>query len=180
MNKFILRGGSMFLAFTIGLGGTFLINAVVERWIATPEPVLEEPCALVLAQQQRLMPSMGNCGLLMVEVGNDRSLWLRGERQGNLDDPSSLLAKLSLVFKWRSEAHAYRPGFELNSDVPEEDRIEKTVLVKAPRSISYGEVSDLIDVIRTTGAEPIGLVTDGVFTSEQRRTLPVGATWLNR
>jgi biopolymer transport protein ExbD len=47
-------------------------------------------------------------------------------------------------------------------DVPEERRIEKTVFIKAPRSISYGEVAKVIDGVKGAGADPVGLQLDGL------------------
>jgi biopolymer transport protein ExbD len=167
MNNLILRAGTFFLTFTFGLAGNFLINglgSLVERWMETPEPVLE---ATDLSVQPLQSPFVSNCDPLVVVVGNDRSLWLNREWMGNLDNPSGLVAKLNEVFTRRAEARAYRPGFELNLAVPEWQRIERTVFIKAPRGLSYGEVSDLIDEVKTTGAEPIGLVTNRLSTNEQ-------------
>lgn len=48
----------------------------------------------------------------------------------------------------------YRDG------LPEEARIQKTVFIKAPKSIPYGEVIKVIDGIKGSGAEPIGLQVD--------------------
>jgi biopolymer transport protein ExbD len=45
-------------------------------------------------------------------------------------------------------------------DVPEDQRIEKTVFIKAPRSIPYGEVVRVLDGLKATGADPIGLQLD--------------------
>jgi biopolymer transport protein ExbD len=45
-------------------------------------------------------------------------------------------------------------------DLPEHERIEKTVFIKAPRSIPYGEVIRVFDGLKATGAEPIGLQLD--------------------
>jgi biopolymer transport protein ExbD len=49
---------------------------------------------------------------------------------------------------------------ETRSDLPEEERIEKTVFVKAPRSLPYGEVVKVIDAIKGAGANPVGLQVD--------------------
>ncbi len=40
------------------------------------------------------------------------------------------------------------------------ERIEKTVFIRAPRSLNYGEVARLIDAVKGTGADPIGLQID--------------------
>ena len=176
MRKVILRFGTMFLTFTFGLAGSSLINRTAELWIGTPDPLLEEPWTIVLAEPQRLVPLTENCSLLVVEISNDRSVWLGELRLGNLDNSRRLVGKLNEVFALRTEARAYRPGFDLNTRTPEEGRIENTVLVRAPREVSYGEVSDLVEMIRATGAKPIGLVTETLFTSEQNRATPCAAT----
>jgi biopolymer transport protein ExbD len=49
---------------------------------------------------------------------------------------------------------------ETRSDLPEEERIEKTVFVKAPRSLHYGDVVKVIDAIKGAGANPVGLQVD--------------------
>jgi len=49
---------------------------------------------------------------------------------------------------------------ETRVDLPESDRIEKTVFVKAPRSLAYGEVVKVIDAIKAAGANPVGLQVD--------------------
>jgi biopolymer transport protein ExbD len=43
---------------------------------------------------------------------------------------------------------------------PEDEKIEKTVFVKAPRALKYGEVVKVIDAIKGAGANPIGLQVD--------------------
>jgi biopolymer transport protein ExbD len=45
-------------------------------------------------------------------------------------------------------------------DVPEHYRIQKTVFVKAPRSIPYGAVAKVIDGLKGSGADPVGLQLD--------------------
>jgi biopolymer transport protein ExbD len=47
-------------------------------------------------------------------------------------------------------------------DVPESERIQKTVFIKAPRSIPYGEVVRVMDGLKATGASPIGLQLDAL------------------
>ena len=46
------------------------------------------------------------------------------------------------------------------SDLTEDQKIEKTVFVKAPRSLKYGEVVKVIDAIKGAGASPVGLQVD--------------------
>jgi len=47
-------------------------------------------------------------------------------------------------------------------DVPEQERIEKTVFIKAPRTMPYGEVIRVMDGLKATGAAPIGLQLDAL------------------
>jgi biopolymer transport protein ExbD len=47
-------------------------------------------------------------------------------------------------------------------DLPESVRIEKTVFIKAPPTLPYGEVARLMDGLKATGAEPIGLQIDNL------------------
>lgn len=49
---------------------------------------------------------------------------------------------------------------ETRADVPEGERIEKTVVVKATRSNKYGDVVRLIDAIKGAGANAIVLQID--------------------
>jgi biopolymer transport protein ExbD len=64
------------------------------------------------------------------------------------------------VFNERIQNGAYRLGMEMRSDLKEADRIERTVFIKAPRSIDYGEVVKVIDGVKGAGARPIGLQID--------------------
>ena len=46
------------------------------------------------------------------------------------------------------------------TNIPEDQRIEKTVFVKAPRALPYGNVVKVIDAIKGAGANPVGLQVD--------------------
>ena len=81
---------------------------------------------------------------------------------GTVDDYSKLSAALVTLFQQRKTNHAYRAEMLTRVDVPEDNRIEKTVFIKAPRSISYGEVAKVIDGVKGAGAEPVGLQLDGL------------------
>jgi biopolymer transport protein ExbD len=164
MRRFILRFSVMMVAFVFGVGANALVDrglgSVVERWTDDPKSFLGQLSITLLAEEPRFNPRLNYCGLLIVSITNDRKLYLNRQEMGSLDDPSELVAKLNEIFSHRTERHAYRDGLDLNSAIPESERIEKTVLIKAPRGMSYGEVSDLIQLIKDTGANPIGLVTE--------------------
>jgi biopolymer transport protein ExbD len=81
-------------------------------------------------------------------------------RYGSANDPGNLAKCLDYTFKKRTLERAYKPGMETRGDLKDEDRIEKTVFVKAPRSLHYGEVVKVIDAIKGAGANPVGLQVD--------------------
>jgi biopolymer transport protein ExbD len=97
---------------------------------------------------------------LVVSIGSDLSLKLNADSVGSVNDVAPLAQRLALVFAQRKEQRAYKVGMETRTDVKEDERIEKTVFVKAPRSLRYGEVVKVIDAIKGAGANPVGLQVD--------------------
>lgn len=99
---------------------------------------------------------------LVVTISMDLQLKLNQESMGSVNDTAALSGKLLQVFQLRKELRAYKPGMESRSDLPEDQKIEKTVFVKAPRSLKYGEVVKVIDAIKGAGASPVGLQVDAL------------------
>ncbi len=98
---------------------------------------------------------------LVVTISPDRQLMLNGlTDMGTVDDASKLNSALASLFDERKRNHAYRPEMLSRLDVPADDRIERTVFIKAPRSIPYGAVTRVIDGVKGAGARPIGLQLD--------------------
>ena len=97
---------------------------------------------------------------LVVTVASDLSIKLNQDSLGSVNDTTPLAQKLAQVFQQRKESRAYKIGYETRNDLKEDDRIEKTVFVKAPRSLRYGEVVKVIDAIKGAGANPVGLQVD--------------------
>jgi biopolymer transport protein ExbD len=97
---------------------------------------------------------------LVVSIAPDLSIKLNQDSMGSVNDVSALAQRLALVFQQRKETRAYKVGMETATNVKEDDRIEKTVFVKAPRSLRYGEVVKVIDAIKGAGANPVGLQVD--------------------
>lgn len=97
---------------------------------------------------------------LVVSISPDLQLRLNQDSMGSVNDTGALSMRLQQVFQQRKELRAYKPGMETRSDLPEDERIEKTVFVKAPRSLHYGEVVKVIDAIKGAGANPVGLQVD--------------------
>ncbi|MEP6900236.1 MAG: biopolymer transporter ExbD [Actinomycetota bacterium] len=70
---------------------------------------------------------------------------------GDVSDTTPLTAKLQEVFKDRESRGVLREGT---------NEVEKTVFIKAPKSVKYGDVVKVIDAVKLAGAQPIGLQID--------------------
>ena len=105
---------------------------------------------------------IANIDTLVVTVQPDHTLKLNGldDDMGTVEDTSKLSAALVSLFKLRTTNHVYRAEMVTRLDVPEQYRIEKTVFVKAPRSLPYGDVAKVIDGLKGSGADPVGLQLD--------------------
>ena len=88
---------------------------------------------------------------LVVSISNDLKVKLNVDEAGNTSDASLLTSKLTQIFKDRAQNGVIREGT---------NELEKTVFIKAPKSISYGEVVKVIDAVKTAQADPIGLQID--------------------
>jgi biopolymer transport protein ExbD len=101
---------------------------------------------------------------LIVTISLDGTLKLNGlpDDMGTVEDSSKLSSFLVSLFNERKANHAYRDEMVSRIDLPEDKRIQKTVFIKAPRSISYGNVAKVIDGLKGAGAEPVGLQLDGL------------------
>ena len=97
---------------------------------------------------------------LVVTISQDLQIKLNQDSLGSVNDTAPLAQKLALTFKDRKDQRAYRIGMENRQDLKEDDRIEKTVFVKAPRAAKYGDVVKVIDAIKGAGASPVGLQVD--------------------
>ena len=97
---------------------------------------------------------------LVVSITTDLQIRLNQDPLGSVNDTSGLAAKLQQTFSQRKEQHAYKVGMETATNIPEDQRIEKTVFVKAPRALHYGDVVKVIDAIKGAGASPVGLQVD--------------------
>ena len=105
-----------------------------------------------------------NIDTLVVTIQPDWTLKLNGltNDMGTVEDTSKLSTFLTSLFQERKTNHVYRAGMVSRIDLPEDSRIEKTVFIKAPRSIPYGAVARVIDGLKGAGAEPVGLQLDGL------------------
>jgi biopolymer transport protein ExbD len=89
---------------------------------------------------------------LVVAVNKaDMKLLLNNQPAGDISDASALTSQLSDIFKGRDANGVFREGT---------NEVEKTVFIKSPRSVRYGDVVKVIDAVKIAGAQPIGLQID--------------------
>ncbi len=91
---------------------------------------------------------------LVVSLKPDLTLEINNQKNfGTVSEPQNLMSKLAQVFQERAVNGVFRDGT---------NEVEKTVFIKAPRSIRYGEVAQVVDAVKQTGASPIGLQIDNL------------------
>jgi biopolymer transport protein ExbD len=88
---------------------------------------------------------------LIVSLEKDGKLKINQQFYGTLENPTPLLEKLRAAFDNREKLGV----FEENTY-----KVVKAVIVKAPRSEKYGNVIKIIDVVKSSGADPIVLQID--------------------
>lgn len=89
---------------------------------------------------------------LVVAVNNsDKKITLNNQPAGDVSNAADLTTQLNEIFKTREANGVIREGT---------NEIEKTVFIKSPRLMKYGEVVKVIDAVKQSGAQPIGLQID--------------------
>lgn len=93
-----------------------------------------------------------NPNTLIIFVNRDGGkLRLNQDDIGDVSDTAPLTTRLQEVFKDRESRGVLREGT---------NEVEKTVFIKAPKSVKYGDVVKAIDAAKLAGAQPIGLQID--------------------
>src|SRR5688500_12611689 len=89
---------------------------------------------------------------LVVAVNNQtKAVTLNNEPAGDVSDATLLTTRLQEIFKQRENNGVFREN---------SNEIEKTILIKSPKSLRYGDVVKVIDAAKLAGASPIGLQVD--------------------
>lgn len=93
-----------------------------------------------------------NPNTLIIFINKDNGkIRLNQDEIGDISDTGPLTARLQEIFKIRESQGILRQ---------DSNEVEKTVFIKAPRSIKYGDVVKVVDAAKTADAEPIGLQID--------------------
>jgi biopolymer transport protein ExbD len=97
---------------------------------------------------------------LVVNLRPDLRIELNGTEQvGSVEEPQALTSRLSAIFAERMANGSVTTRI---TDVgrPYSDGTERTVFIKAGRSMNYGSVARLVDAVKLGGAYPISLQID--------------------
>lgn len=106
-------------------------------------------------------PIIPNPDTLIVFIGADSSLKLNSEPEmGTVADPSNLIKRLKDVFDQRIANGNVSRSFADDPHRPTNDRIERTVFIKAPRRLDYGSVARVVDAVKLAEVYPISLQID--------------------
>ena len=101
---------------------------------------------------------------LTVAVEPDLSMkLLRGAdvvAEGTVAEAGGVAARLASEWRERKLRGDWQVGLASRTDLAPDERIERTVFVRAPRSLAYGEVARVIDAVKGAGANPVGLQID--------------------
>ncbi len=93
-----------------------------------------------------------NPNTLVVAINKaDMKLTLNNDPFGDVSNPEVLSQELARIFKEREANGVFRDGT---------NEVEKTIFIKSPRSVRYGDVVKVIDAAKVAGAQPIGLQID--------------------
>ncbi len=88
---------------------------------------------------------------LVVTISSDLKLKLNQDDIGTVNDTGPLGSRLTQVFEERKTTGGFKTGTQ---------EVEKTVFIKAPRSLKYGDVVKVINAAKAAGATPVGLQVD--------------------
>jgi len=89
---------------------------------------------------------------LVVAINKEtKGITLNNENFGDVSDTEKLNTKLNEIFRERENNGVFREGT---------NEVEKTIFIKSPKSIRYGDVVRVIDAAKSAGASPIGLQID--------------------
>lgn len=88
---------------------------------------------------------------LVIGINKDNTITLNNEPFGDVSDATPLTKKLQQVFTDRQNNGVLKEGT---------NEVERTVFIKSPRSMRYGNVVKVIDAAKMANAQPIGLQVD--------------------
>lgn len=117
--------------------------------------------AQVPDEPQRDAPVNVHPHTLVISIANDLTVKINEKIEaGTVFDTHPLAGELAHTFAERKANGAWREDALLRDDLTPDERVERKVFIKAPRSIDYSSVVKVIDAAKGAGARPIGLQID--------------------
>jgi biopolymer transport protein TolR len=107
-------------------------------------------------QQENLVVEPNPLSLVVTINPASRGLSLNNEPQGTIEEPEALTARLREIF-------AQRERDNIRSTTT--GQTEKTLFIKSPTSVRYGDVVKVIDAVKMAEATPIGLQIDDLSSN---------------
>lgn len=96
---------------------------------------------------------------LVVTLDHNGQISLNNESiLSSINDPNAIIIRLQEIFIEREKNRAFAAQAQIGG-VP---KIEKTVFIRAPRDLDYGSVIRVVDAVKLSGADPVGLQLDGI------------------
>lgn len=139
-----------------------LLVLLIIFMVAAPMRPARFEAKIPAEQQKPDLKTKPNPDSLIVSINEKLEIKLNKDDAGSLENLGKLNAELARIFEIRRQNGVYRTDALTRTDLSEDEKIQKTVFIKAPRTISYGVVAKLIDGVRETGANPVGLQIDGL------------------
>lgn len=102
-------------------------------------------------KQENLVVKPNPLTLVVAINSQTKGVTLNNEPAGDVSDASALTAKLDEIFKQRDTNGVFKEGT---------NEVEKTIFIKSPKSVRYGDVVKVIDAAKLAKASPIGLQID--------------------
>lgn len=99
---------------------------------------------------------------LIVTVNSDSTLRLNVETAGSIAEPQMLMEKLALRFESNLKFGIYDENLAQREDLSHDEKILRTVFIKAPKNLAYGEAAKVVDAVKQAGARPVGLQIDSL------------------
>ncbi|MDQ3847553.1 MAG: hypothetical protein M3261_01195 [Thermoproteota archaeon] len=122
--------------------------------VRPPKPSISSPIKLH-TENENLIEY--NCGTILITIDSNRKISINGKAVGTLDKLPEVTSQIKSLFQERARLGAYQGNMESLIDIPEGNRVYKTVLINPSSSLTYAEVIRIIELVKDTGAKPIGI-----------------------
>ncbi len=101
--------------------------------------------------------NLNSCGVILVEIKADESLYLNSQKVGTIENPEHLQAILKEILDLRREKYFYE---HRKANLREALWKGEVVVIKAPLSIKYEKVARITFAVKEAGAKTVSLQID--------------------